>query len=70
MFNKFKFDRIVLFCAYNLLEILFIDKFVPKTSPERTDELVLTFPNHALSVSIVPDKFANEDSHPNGKAQY
>ena len=65
VFNVVIFGIIVLlkFCSKEevLPETLFIDKFIVNTSPERIDALVLTFPNHALSVSIVPDKFVNED---------
>ena len=65
VFNAFIFGIIVLFkfCSKEevLPETLFIDKFIVNTSPERKDALVLTFPNHTFSVSMVPDKFENED---------
>ena len=65
VFNAFIFGIIVLFkfCSKEevLTETLFIDKFTVNTSPERKDALVLTFPNHTFSVSMVPDKFENED---------
>ena len=54
VFNAFIFGIIVLFkfCSKEevLPETLFIDKFIVNTSPERKDALVLTFPNHTLSV--------------------